>query len=204
MNKLDDGNGKNEVSSVIHRRRKSKDEGISPNPTSPLQNNNNRISSGFSFLNPRHASLKQQNEMNQKSLQNSSSILIEENLNQTNVGRLLDFGNEDLNQDLGFERSFSSDGQRDFNSSLESQTNLLDDVFSISQKNSTPIILPSPIVATTIPKAASERLFPDRCQSFLMQEDVVSYSFTVFFLFLLIQYIRRGERVLVVPLRWDI
>jgi hypothetical protein len=49
--------------------------------------------------------------INQRSLQNPSSTLIEENQNKTNVGTLLDFGDEDFNQDLVFERSFSSNGQ---------------------------------------------------------------------------------------------
>ena len=206
---------------VTHRRRKSKDESISStsiSPTSP-QTNPSRISSGFSFptqsfpsfLNPRHTLLQPQSTTNERLLSQcfSSTSLIEENLNeeQTNEVSLLDFGDDHVNDETLFEKSFSSDKQQEeFNSSYHSQRNLLDDDFDLdlttSQKNSTSIISPTTI-SKPEQKSSSKILF-DRCHSFLICKDVVLESFTVLFLFLLIPYIRKSQGVFLVPLRWDI
>jgi hypothetical protein len=160
--------GKNELSSsVIHRRRKSKDE-----PTSPSSSQNNtRLSA--SFINPLHNPFKQI----QANQQLSQLIELNQNKDNTTVGNLLDFGDEEFNNETIFERSSSSDiQQNEFSLSLGSHTNLLDDDSNsdknILQINSTQIILPSPIAATTTTilkpeQKSSSKTFLDRCQSFL-------------------------------------
>jgi hypothetical protein len=113
-------------------------------PTSPIssQNNSNRTSHTIpSFINPRHTLLRQHTETNHV------SSLPEENSNpnQINVGNLLDLEeNESIFEEPDIQ-------PRKFSSSLDSQTNLLDDSDPLT--SSTSIIFPSPFIPITIPEA---------------------------------------------------
>ncbi|CAF5113771.1 unnamed protein product, partial [Rotaria sp. Silwood1] len=82
------------------------------------------------------------------------SIDEKQNQEQTTIGTLLDIGEHNSNNGNTFERSISSDKQQyEFNSSIDSQTNLFDydsDLnTSILQKNVSPTLLPTPILVPT-------------------------------------------------------
>ncbi|CAF1019294.1 unnamed protein product [Rotaria sordida] len=148
-----DINGKNEVpsspdSSNASSRRSSLlfSGSFSPNPQSPS-----------SFINPRHNPFKQQNNLSPHTSRSHSPLICEEkeNKEQTVIDTLLDIGENYSNNRFIFERSISSDKQQnEFNSSIDSQQNLLDDDFDLLksdlQRTESPTLVPTPIRASTI------------------------------------------------------
>ncbi|CAF0901853.1 unnamed protein product [Rotaria sordida] len=78
-----------------------------------------------------------------------------QNKEQTIIGTLLEIEENNSNNVFIFERSMSSDKQQhEFNSSINSETNLLDDNFDLHKlalrRNVSQMLLPTPIIATTI------------------------------------------------------
>jgi hypothetical protein len=164
-----DVNNKNEnpssPSPVIHRSTTSKEPTTpnSSNQSSPR--NSSRISGSFShspqssasFANPLHP-FKQQFENSPRSSPIPSSPIIQE---KQNIEKILDenlgFHKNESNNIFPFERSISTDTQQsEFNSSLGSQTNLLDDDFYSNKptlkSNSSYEYLSPCIQPTTIPE----------------------------------------------------
>ncbi|CAF2538541.1 unnamed protein product [Rotaria sp. Silwood2] len=150
-----DMNGKNEVpsspesnSSSSSSRRNSLrfSDSFSLTPQSPLS----------SFINPIHNPFKQQKDLSSQTSVSHSPPSVEEKQNkeQTAIGTLLDIGENNLNNAYIFERSISSDKQQhEFNSSIESQTNLLDDDLDqhrhVLQRHLSETLSPTPIIVTT-------------------------------------------------------
>ncbi|CAF0882882.1 unnamed protein product [Rotaria sp. Silwood1] len=151
-NQSNDMNGTNEVPA-------------SPDSSNSSSRRSSLLSSGSfplapqspsSFINRIHDSFKQQKDLSRQLSVSVSPPSIDEKQNQeqTTIGTLLDIGEHNSNNGNTFERSISSDKQQyEFNSSIDSQTNLFDydsDLnTSILQKNVSPTLLPTPILVPT-------------------------------------------------------
>ncbi|CAF1576874.1 unnamed protein product [Rotaria magnacalcarata] len=132
--------------------------------------------SSTSFINPWHNPFKQQKETSPTSSISVSPPLVkvQHNEEQTTMGTLLDIEDNDSNDQFLLERSISSDKHyHEFNSSLGSHTNLLDDDDFESdkpslQRNISQTSLPQPIIATTASNATQH------LSSLAKQSDVAS------------------------------
>ncbi|CAF3340006.1 unnamed protein product [Rotaria socialis] len=160
----DDGEFKQKVTDFAR-----KEDPRSPDSNySSVSRSSSRISGSFSFstpqsptsfINPWHNPFKQQKETSPTSSISVSPPLVKVQHNEEQtamaMGTLLDIEDNDSNDQFLLERSISSDkNYHEFNSSLGSHTNLLDDDdFELDkpsiQINISQIFLPPPIIATT-------------------------------------------------------
>lgn len=174
-------------SSFYYSTTRKDDPGSPDSISSSASQSSNRLSRSFSFtprstmsfVNPAHDLMKQREE---KSPQLStyvslSSIDEKQNKEQTDITILLNTeDNNEINPSM-LDRSISSDKHNEFNSSVDSFTSLIDDVFTMDKLNSSAnTFLPSTLSATPITQTSRN----DSRKVFFHLRDVTHSCFSTF------------------------